>query len=847
MPTISAYTTQLNIPQYLPTDYSSELEYAVVAKNQENYNRVLNSVKNLQSQALNIQMLNNEGRERLNEYNKKISEELSGDLGDLNKIEVQNQIANIFQTVAGDTSLVKASQLSGEYQKQIDTIESYRSSGRKDRGYNSINEMVFKEWDGGLYDFMGSSLNKVTSPTFQPTKYTPFKELDTKLLNIAKTLHANTFIGEGSGSEGYMVHKELEEVSPDRIRQMVLTQFDQEDLEQLDVLAKYEVIKNRKLGTIPDFHQKYNLYADQEIKRTQSQSGIKRQRAEYYQTLISDSKTSAEDKIKYTELVNQLNQESTLYADAANQLQGSKKTLEDFQAMSNDELLRYASEIQWNTKVNGLADALSWKKEVETYKIDQVWKVNKELDAMRWREELRANTRINVERMRKAAADEKEKKGKEPIFVGPIDSVKNTQSFYDSYQTLATETDKYGKLTDRVITTTPVERQTDLERRLLDPNFLKENKDNYEVKMWDVFSHEQPTLAIKNGKPQLEAFKMWLANKEAKPEGVSGGYIDEYNRNKVVSDWHDMKLNEINQFTRKEVNLYDKLEGYSKYKSDGSPLTKAEYDAGVPAYLGIPDGNGYRMVSIEDALKEARTYTDDYASYLESGQTIGGLPGVPTGTKPTSYIVNDRGLYERLLELEKVNRESNAQLEQKMVDMLPQIFQQPLVEAVNDEAKLIYLGDVASSAKNVNNKGAQFGISLDDIAFIRPPVTGNKGQMQLKPTISEKYGELGWQLPDAEDPTKMIPIIPGGTYSFYTDKPYRPYDTLLNEVVKDIPIKQGYKGYQIEVSKSKTTGNTYMRVLDSKGNLIDSAETREQVDVSNAIKMAQFKIDSIKK
>lgn len=833
MPTISSYTPDIVVPNYRTTNFDSTLEYQVAAYNQQNYDRVLNTVRNLQSQALNIQMLNAEGKERLDSYNKMIGEKLSGDLGDLSKIEVQNEIANVFQTIAGDTQLINASKLSGEYQKQIDNIESFRASGRKDRGYNSINETVFKEWDGGLYDFMNSSLSKVNSPTFKPVKYTPFKELDTKLLNIAKTLHQNTFIQEGKGSEGYLVHKELEEVSPDRIREMMMTQFDQEDLEQLDVMAKYEVIKHRKLNTIPEFHQKYNLFADNEIRRTQGMSDQKRQQAEYYQSLINNDKTPAEDKVKYTELVTKLTEESKLYGDKAFQLTNSKKTLEDFEKMSNDELLNYASAIQWHTKVNGLADALSWKKEVETYKLDQVWKVNKEIDAMKWREDLRAKTRMDVESMRKVKAVEG------PQFTGPMDVVKNTQSFYESYKTLASESEKYGKLTDRVITSPSFNPN-----QLLDPSFLSSNKDNYEVKMWDVFSHENPTLAIKNGQPQLEAFKLWMADKEANPNGITAQYVHEFNRNKTVSDWHDKTLEDINKLTREKVNLYDKLEGYPKYKADGTPLTKAEYDAGVPAYLGVPFGQGFKLVSIEDALKEVTDFNIKSKDYVNIQSSSMGMSRTPA---PTSYITQDIGLYQTLNRIQDEIGKVNAQLETEMVSRLPQIFQQPLVEAVNDEAKLIYYPDVVGSAKNVNNANAQFGISMDDIAFIRPPVTGNKGQFQLKPTLSENYGELGWQLPDAVDPTKMIPIIPGGTYSFFTNKPYRPYDVLLNEIVKDMPIKEGYKGYTIEVSRSKTTGNTYMKVLDPKGNVFDSAETSQQVDVSTAIKAARLKIDTVKK
>lgn len=830
--TISPYTENLHIAQYLPTSYDTTLEYQVAAKNQENYNRVLNSVRNLQSQALNIQMLNQEGKQRLDEYNKQISEELSGDLGDLNKVEVQNRIANVFQTIAGDTSLIKASQLSSQYQNQIDTIDSFRQSGRKDKGYNSINETVFNEWDGGLYDFMGSSLSKITSPNFKPIKYTPFKELDTKMLNIARTLHENSSISESlSGAEGYLLHQESTGVSPERIRAMMLTQFDQEDLEQLDVMAKYEVIKNRKLGTLPDFHAKYNTYADNEIKRTQSQANTKKQQAEYFQTLINAKDTKQEDKVKYQELVTRLNEEASLYDKASNDLVASKKGLGDFEKMSNDELVQYASAIQWNNKINGLADALSWKKEVNTYKLDQVWKVNKELDAMRWREELRASTKLASDRMKGES--------KQPVFSGPMDTVKNTQSFFDSKQTLVDMGEQYGKLSDKVVTSPSFDS-----KRLLDPSFLQSNKDNYEVKMWDIFSHENPTLAIKDGQPQIEAFKLWIKDQESNPKGVAGQYIQEQQRNKVVSDWLDMKTSEINKLTREKTNDYDLLEGYPLYKADGSPLSKEEYNSGVSAYLGIPEGGGFRLVNVEDAIQEARDYTDKYVDYLDSGKTLGGLPGTPTKSKPSSYITNDRGLYERLLSVEKTKRQNNSQLEQILIGKLPQIFQQPLVEAINDEAKFIYYPEVVSAAKNVNNTNAQFGISMDDIAFIRPPVSGNKGQFQLKPKLSQDYGEMGWQLPDAVDPTKMIKIVPGGTYSFFTNKPYMPYDVLMNEIVKDVPISQGYKGYTITVSKSPTTNNTYVKVISPNGQVVDESATNQQVDVNKVIQASKIIVDT---
>lgn len=839
---VSEYTQNLSIPQYTPQNYSPDLELQVAMRHQQNYNRVLNSVRNLQSQALNIQMLNQEGRQRLDEYNRELNDNLSGDLGDLNKVEVQNQVASYFQKVAGDTQLIKASQLSGQYQNQIDMIESFRQSGRKDKGYNSINETVFKEWDGGLYDFAQSGLGEVTSPGFQPIGYTPFKELDTKMLNIAKTLHADTIIKEGgSGSEGYLLHQERSGVSPEKIREMMLSTFDQEDLEQLDVMAKYEVIQNRKLGTIPQFYDKYNSYADNEIKRVESLSDTAKQQADYYTNLIKDKNTPEDKKVEYAQIVTQLQTNAGLYTDRATSLRNNKKAYSDFEKMSNNELLEYAKEIQWNNKINGLSDVLSWKKEVDTLKPDQVWMFNKKMDVMKWQEEVRAQTKMNVARLQREG---KEKAPETPQFSGPIDSVRNTQNFFDSYKTLTDMQESYAKMSNRVITSPSFNKS-----QLLDDNFLQQNKDNYEVKMWDVYRREYPD-AVKGGQPQVEAFKLWLADKEANPSGLTGQYVEQQNRNEIISNWLDTKTMEINQATRGKVSVYDALEGYPMYKADGSPLSKEEYNNGVQGFLGVPTSpakTDFRLIPIEDVMNEAENFSNREKQYLQNQSQTFGAGTIGTRTPiPTSFIANDRGLYERILKANELKNQYNKQLEQELIGRLPQIFQMPLVEAVNDEAKLIYLPDVVSAAKN-SNEGkdvGQFAISPKDIAFMRPPTTGDIGQFALTNEASKTYGELGWRLPDAVDPTKTVLIQPGVSYAFRTNKPYMPYDIILNEAVKDNPIKEKYKGYTTTVSRSKLDGSFTIGITDSKGiSVLDPTSTNQITDVNKAIEAAHRQIE----
>lgn len=854
MPTINEYSRTLPEYNYLPTNYDPTLEIQVLQKSQKNYDRILNTVKGLQSQALNVQMLNQEGRVRLENYNKELNEKLTGDLGDLNKAEVQNEIAGYFQNIANDTQLIKASQLSREYQSQIDTIESFKQSGRKDRGYNSINETVFKEWDGGLYDFMQSGIGRVTDPNFRVTKYTPFKELDTKLVNIAKTLHADTQITEGaSGVDGYLLHKEISGVTPEKIREMLATQFDQEDLEQLDVMAKYEVIQNRRLNSIPEFYQKYNQFADNEIKRTQSQSDILTQQADYYQSLINNSKTPADKKAEYIAKVNQLKTNSQLYSNRASSLQQSKKGLEDFEKMSNEELLQYAKEIQWNNKINGLSDALSWKKEVEIYKPDQVWMFNKKMDVLKWQEQVRSSTKLATSRIAREG-----KEGKQPEFSGVGDPVKNTQSFFETYKNLTDLQQQMAKVSNRIVTSPSFDSS-----KLLDSQFLKDNKDNYEVKMWDIFQNENPN-SIKGNKPQIEQFKLWLKEVESNPQGLAGGYVEQQHRNEVVSDYLDKQVMDINTKTRKGLNQYDNFE-YTMYKQDGSILSKDDYDKGIPAYISVPNDNqksSYRLVKLDEALEEIKRGKQKTRDKLKNenlslygGPTSGaGVLSVLSnmidpegeGSEYTGYLNSDKGLVQKLNQLVEQEDKVNKQLETEMMNQLPEVFQIGMVEAMNDEAKKIYWNDVFSSAKNANSdKEGQFGLSFEDIDVVRIGLGGDKGQFRLKPGVAEKL--KGFKLPDASDPKKLVDIVPGITYGFRTERPFAAYDILYNEAAKTEPIVSNYKGYTIRVAKSQINNNTTIQVYSPSGELIDKKTSDDISDVNAVIKAMRQYIDTIKK
>ena len=341
----------------------------------------------------------------------------------------------------------------------------------------------------------------------------------------------------------------------------------------------------------------------------------------------------------------------------------------------------------------------------------------------------------------------------------------------------------------------------------------------------------------------------------------------EQTRNKVVSDYLDTQVMEINSKTRETLNQYDQLEGYPLYKSDGSALSREEYNKGVLAYIGVPidkNKSQYRMIRLEDALNEIKK-GKKLSRDIKIGQNVpiamsGGPGGIipklltpvsnAIGSEGTSneymgYLSTDPGLVQRLNRIVENEDQVKKQLETEMLSRLPQVFQLGTVEALNDEAKKIYMNDVVSAAKNANKEG-QFAISLDDIAFIRPPVTGNKGQFGLKPEAAKKYGEEGWMLPDAANKDQMTTIRPGLSYSFQTNRPYMPYDILFNEAIKKQPYIDNYKGYIIRIEKSKINDTTTIQIYSPKGELINGTTTSGVSDVNAIVSSMKQFIDTQK-
>ena len=100
-------------------------------------------------------------------------------------------------------------------------------------GYNPINEFVFRNWEGGLVDFMNA--DDINGWETKKTGYTPYKDIDQKLINITKLLKDETNITVVADGQGRLTSYGTKGVSK-KISALLQKTLDQDELSQMEVL-----------------------------------------------------------------------------------------------------------------------------------------------------------------------------------------------------------------------------------------------------------------------------------------------------------------------------------------------------------------------------------------------------------------------------------------------------------------------------------------------------------------------------------------------------------------------------------------------------------------------------------
>ena len=263
MPTISPYTRELSIPEYKTTDYSFDLDLAILNKKQQEYNQALSNIQNLKRSALNITMLNKEGVDKLDSYNKRINENLSQNLGDLSQVDNQNRVAAYFSEIVGDKELIDLSKESQWYANEYSNLQQSKEKHLKNpdkSGWNQKNEDVFLHYDNGFLDFQNKGSKDVLSNEFRNRKtgYTPYTESKYVTLNMAKMLHEDITKTEnpyglttpnGTPVNGqFITTTYLKQINPQRARALYESQLADLKDPQLEIESKWDILQAKRLG-----------------------------------------------------------------------------------------------------------------------------------------------------------------------------------------------------------------------------------------------------------------------------------------------------------------------------------------------------------------------------------------------------------------------------------------------------------------------------------------------------------------------------------------------------------------------------------------------------------------------
>jgi hypothetical protein len=816
---ISEYTPDVILPQYKKTNYSLDLELAVIGKKNQQQQAALDTIDNLQQQSLNISMLNMEGRERLDEYNQELKEKLSGDLGDLTKPESQNRVADLFQRIAGDTELKKASRLSQQYQLEFDSIQQMKASGRKDSGYSSINEQVWLNWDNGYYDFMQKKLSDVTSPGFKPTKYTPYKDLRVPLANLSKLLHEDVVTREQQTLDakgqptGYLTKHTYGGVSPERVRALYEEQLGPDGIAQLETMSKYEILKARNSGNIEGLYNQYRAHSDKEKVTYTNYGKEMQQRLDYNNSKLKQSGLSEEDK--QTILAENAAYERNLKAVDSNlkNIELAEKSPDDFMKLTNDELLGYAYQINKAEHIQNAVNAFSWKKDLQTLDADTTYLAMKKIDAMLTQTRIReegSNNRMKLSHTLKAASDKKSKEDNPVWSDGDIS--KNSQDLLSSYDRLRGVQDAYAKSTDNLFEAPSFDPSQLKEQKW--KSFFDQNKDNYYVQMWDVFKTSTNLAYDANGNPKIESFRMWLADQEKSPNNLTAAKVSQAQSNRFVADYLTDELGKIDGAIRASVSESKNLLPYMR-TSDGQQLSEQDFYAGKEAYVWVPtqfkNPNGeYRGNYMKKSLKEV-VYDYQNAGTVDEVIDDGRFKTTITKPKPT-YIDNDPGLKQAISNY--VEKSTDPALLSTLSSKLVQFQQFGYTQTSDPDEIAKYEGQISSSTKvgSENFRTLLGSKGIETIAI--PKGAGNKGIVKFKSEYAKELAESGIQLPTA-DGNVMETVVPGRAYLFDT-QPIDARDVMMNLAAQNRPYTKTYKGFKYEI-KPQNDGTKVVVVTNPDG------------------------------
>jgi len=832
---------------------------ALLVKKQQQYDTFLSRVHSLQNQGLNVSMLNMKGKQRLDAYNQEIDDMLSGELGDLTDEKVQSKVASVFNKISMDSDLKERSRLSSYYQQQMSMIEGMRNA--KDpvkSGYNAINETVFRKWDGGLEDFMLA--DDITGFDRKKQGYIPFKDVDQKLVNLTKLLHAESQtvqkpvynkvkVKQADGSEketevptGYDLLTSDKGVSPQRIRTLLESTLDQDERAQFEVLSKYRILQNDSPEGRSNLYNSYNLWIKSEHQNTKKELGqvqaLKKQYEDTIKGLDLPPDELAVKKAVYQNEIEALTQKEALLNQAYARQLSNQMSQQDWLKMSKSELLPFINQLTTESFVNGVSGALSRKEEVSKVGMDETYfaqlRMNNMSDRLALDVELgKAKLAIDAARLDldrekhnyKISSDGKPTTT-EGLAVGDI--FKNESEVFSSWENLENIRGEYNDKTTNIITSKDNKGYQIDPKKLTDTRWLDANQSNHEVQLWNAYTARMGNNAFLDSNrkqpnlPGFEAFKKGVENGDFKNDERLNQIWNAYESDKEVTNW----LNDIAKETAEVIN---RDTGIADVRASSSSPTLGDY-AKMSGWKGEGEmffnlkdskGNPTIRMTLTELERERIRVAQEYAKAIKNNTKDSYEPKINT-------VLNNNSDIEKLLDLVDQKKKNDSQLIKDItLSKLPQFLQNK--HAVFNDPKQIskYRADINAANKMVPGKEdvGDIAIDVDGIAQIAVPVGAGEGAFQIKKDYIKSFE--GTPLVDSQG--NIVASPQANVWYKFKPTPINPRDHILNAMFESKgSVTRTIEGKKVVISSERNSPTMYISI-DGKGREIPTKDINEVI------------------
>ena len=810
---VSPYVDGLALPNYKTQNYDTTLEMQLLQKKQNDYNVVLQRMSNLQSAGLNISMLNLKGKEKLDQYNTEINEMLSQDLGDLSDVSVQSQIAGMFNKISNDADLKQRSKLSKHYQGQLDNIERMRSAKDPTKsGYNSVNETVFRKWEGGLEDFMLA--DDITGFNQKAQSYTPYKDIDQKLVNLTKLLHEEESTVLAPSSTGYTLLESEKGVSKDRIRTLLQSTLDQDELSQMEILSKYRILQQGSdTGAIYD---SYNNWIQKENQYTKNELAKAKAYVEQFNPKNLDPKLSKEERAtkeaQYLSLQQQYQtQEQELNRKIALQTV-STLSKEEWMKKSPTEILPYVNQMTTESYVNGIADSLEWKNQVKKVGTDEAYFANRRLNVMEerlnWDKQMdQAKLSLEYEKMK--ATKDKEAKEKDPTYAPPADIFKSPETIIDSWEKFTNLTKDYKNKTADIITAVDNNKNALIDpKNLINDQWLNENQSNYEVQLWNAYKAKFFDSAFTDAdkkNPNINGFRAFKTQVE------NGDYKNDPAVQTVLSALtHDRWIaNTLDETSREIANTINSQTRLDQVSNGGNTLGDYAKQHGWTGQgemkFGIKDGQCYKSMTWTEVKKEYQKEDKNKSTVINS---VTGQPYYSGGSS-LNYDPAFKELVRQGIEQEA---KSTKLIQDTYTNKMPQIFQGKQLVALDDKTRTQSIGFINQAIKG-SSETAPVSIDPTQVTNVSVPFgIGEYGGFSISEKEAERLANAGAKIVTVGGQE----VAPQANVWYKVPmQPVQQYDLIYNELFeKKGVIEENIGGHKVRVTSIANNPNYLYLYID---------------------------------